>query len=134
MTRFEKISVGIGVAGVLFGIVSFAVANWTRIERVWDAPNACGVWRSDSSGKVYEFRCRSDRVGPFDVIDAGKVIGDGMQVKYSVTASITVMAEEQPKHALLDLTIEGDRTLVGKFVGDKGVEQGNVRFARIAQR
>ncbi len=92
--------------------------------------SACGTWVSMSSGNSYEFLCRGNS-GGFNVLDSGlNLVGDGMQVGESVTASLMIPIANQVRPASLQLQFQGPNELVGFFVGYTAVERGNLRFVR----
>lgn len=100
-------------------------------ESTASAPSVCGVWQSVSSDKVYVFRCRGR--GAFDVLQVVDgttlVIGSGMQLDASITATVHIPKGDQVRRSLLELRFDGE-DLIGTFTGSERTEHGNLRFIR----
>ena len=117
-------------------------------------PEVCGAWKSVTSRKTYEFRCRGN--GSFDVYELGQRIGEGVQIGDSVTATVSILVtKSQDTHqtgttqdgvkvevyvhseqsasrpALFRMRLNPQGDLVGTFRGTDPRENGDIRFIRV---
>ena len=96
-------------------------------------PNVCGVWRSGTSGKRYNFVCKGqDSFEIYEVSAQGVTKnGSGTLTKEStVEASLLSLPKNRMAYLKLKLSTDG-RSMEGSWRGDDLRESGQLVFHRI---